>query len=94
MKKAILDLTDCRDGIDMHQRFKKDLEFPDFYGENWDAFWDSLMWESPVEYVEVRGEHTISKELVPMWGKAYEIFEEVKQKRRELGWEFDYVIVD
>nr|WP_257207653.1 barstar family protein [Bacillus cereus] len=22
--------------------FKEKLEFPDFYGENWDAFWDCI----------------------------------------------------
>ena len=78
----------------MHQRFKKDLEFPDFYGENWSAFWDSLMWDSPVEYVEVRGEGTVSRELVPMLEKMHEILERAKTLSKEIGWEFDYGIVD
>ena len=94
MKKAILDLTNCKSYMEMHRRFKKDLIFPDFYGENWDAFWDSLMYESPLNYVEVRGEHTVGEELAPMLEKLHEMLERVKQMRRKYGLEFDYVIVD
>ena len=94
MKKAILDLTDCRDGIDMHQRFKKDLEFPDFYGENWDAFWDSLMWDTEVDYIEVHGERSVAKELLPKLETFHELLQKAKDECTRIGWEFDYVIVD
>ena len=40
---AILDLTDCQYLGELHKRIKVALEFPDHYGENWDAFWD-LIW--------------------------------------------------
>ena len=31
------------DSIDhLHDTFKERLNFPDFYGKNWDAFWDSI----------------------------------------------------
>ena len=94
MEKAVLDLTGCDNHWDMHERFRKDLQFPEHYGKNWDAFWDSMMYDSPVEYIEIRGEHTVSEELRSMLEKLHEILQEVKQRQRGLGWEFDYVIVD
>ena len=39
---AILDLTDCQYLGELHKRIKVALEFPDHYGENWDAFWDCI----------------------------------------------------
>ena len=94
MEKAILDLTDCKYLLEMHERMKTALKFPNYYGRNWDAFWDSLIYESPADFVEIRGEGTVSKDLRPSLEKMHEILEEAKQKRAELGWEFDYKIVD
>lgn len=36
---ATLDLTGCKYWNEMHQRIKKALYFPEYYGENWSAFW-------------------------------------------------------
>ncbi len=94
MEKAVLDLTNCNNHWDMHERFRKDLQFPEHYGKNWDAFWDSMMYDSPVEYVEIRGEHTVADDLRSMVEKMHELLWEVKERRKKLGWEFDYVIVD
>ena len=94
MEKAILDLTDCKYLLEMHERIKTALQFPSYYGRNWDAFWDSLTYESPVDFVEICGEGTVSKELRPSLEKMHEILEGVKRKRAELGWKFDYKIVD
>ena len=94
MEKAILDLTDCKYLLEMHERIKTALQFPPYYGRNWDAFWDSLTYESSVDFVEIRGEDTVSENLRPSLEKMHEILAEVKQKRAELGWEFDYEIID
>ena len=94
MEKAILDLTDCKYLLEMHERIKTALQFPPYYGRNWDAFWDSLTYESSVDFVEIRGEDTGSENLRPSLEKMHEILAEVKQKRAELGWEFDYEIVE
>lgn len=94
MEKAILDLTDCKYLLEMHERIKTALQFPPYYGRNWDAFWDSLTYESSVDFVEIRGEDTVSENLRPSLEKMHEILAEVKQKRAELGWEFDYEIVE
>ena len=63
-KKIItLDLTGCRYLGEIHQRIKKAFDFPDFYGENWDAFWDLLQSECDADKVIVVGEDSVSKEL-------------------------------
>ena len=65
-KKIItLDLTGCKYLGEIHQRIKKAFDFPDFYGENWDAFWDLLRSECDADKVVIIGEETVSNELVP-----------------------------
>ena len=94
MEKAILDFTGCKYYSEFHKRIQEALQFPEYYGKNWSAFWDSLMWESPVEYVEIYGEHTLPDEWKPQIEKMHEIIEEVKTECRKRDWEFDYVIID
>jgi RNAse (barnase) inhibitor barstar len=38
----IIDLGGCETKEALHEIFKQKLEFPDFYGANWDAFWDCI----------------------------------------------------
>lgn len=38
----ILDFTNVKNYIEVHQIIKKAFDFPDYYGENWDAFWDCM----------------------------------------------------
>lgn len=35
-------ISDVRTSKQLHQILKKELGFPDFYGMNWDAFWDAV----------------------------------------------------
>ncbi|MDE5648797.1 MAG: barstar family protein [Oscillospiraceae bacterium] len=93
-RTAILDLTDCKYIMDFHERAKKTLRFPDFYGYNWSAFWDSLSMDSPIDFVTIKGAHTISKELQPALEQMLEIFERCKNRRKKLELSFDYVIED
>ncbi|OAB33532.1 barstar family protein [Paenibacillus glacialis] len=37
-----LDVGNIQDSKEFHSLLKKELEFPDFYGMNWDAFWDAI----------------------------------------------------
>ena len=41
-KIITLDLRGCRNLDDMHWRIKIAFDFPDYYGENWNAFWDLI----------------------------------------------------
>lgn len=38
----ILDFSNIEHYTDIHNIIKKELDFPDYYGCNWDAFWDCL----------------------------------------------------
>ncbi len=38
----IIDFININTKKELHLLLKKELLFPDFYGCNWDAFWDSI----------------------------------------------------
>lgn len=38
-----IDLTGIRTKAAIHQLFKEQLGFEDWYGPSWDAFWDSIV---------------------------------------------------
>ena len=94
MTRAVLDLSNCKYALEMHERFKNALEFPEYYGKNWDAFWGSLTCDSSVEYVEIYGESSVAEELQPMLEKLHEILEEAKEHCAKFGWQFDNKIID
>ena len=91
---AILDLTDCKYLGELHQRIKMALAFPEHYGENWDAFWDSLRLDSPVDYVKIIGEHTMPENLKQQLDKMHEILQKCKEDCARFGEPFDFEIVD
>jgi ribonuclease inhibitor len=37
-----IELTGVRNSRELHKRLMTALRFPDFYGQNWDAFWDAI----------------------------------------------------
>ena len=39
-KTIILDFCGCETVADIHSVLKEGLGFPEWYGKNWDAFWD------------------------------------------------------
>lgn len=95
MKKiVILDLTDCRFLGEIHSRIKKAFDFPDFYGENWDAFWDLLWSECDANKIVVIGEKTVSKELIPSVEMVNKILQELKEDRKKYGDELEIEIRD
>lgn len=94
MKKVILNLTGCKYPQEMHARFQKALLFPAHYGKNWDAFWDSIMNDTEVDFIEIHGESAVASELHEMLEKLHSILDEVKQTGLQQGWQFDYRIVD
>ena len=63
MKIITLDLTGCKGWDELHERIRKAFKFPDWYGKNWDAFWDLVSTECDADKVIVKGEKTLSTDL-------------------------------
>ena len=84
-KIVTLDLTGCKYLGEIHQRIKKAFNFPDFYGENWSAFWDLLWSECDANKVVVLGEEAVSEELKPSVDMINEILQELKEDRKKYG---------
>ena len=93
-KIVTLDLTDCRFLGEIQLRIKKAFDFPDFYGENWDAFWDLLWSECDANKIVVIGEKTVSKELIPSVEMVNKILQELKEDRKKYGDELEIEIRD
>ena len=93
-KKIItLDLTGCTSLGEWHQRIRKAFDFPEWYGENWDAFWDLLRSECDADKVEILGEHTLPKEFNWDVEKMHEILQRNKDNCKKHGWNFDFEII-
>ncbi|MBE6562616.1 MAG: hypothetical protein E7660_02645 [Ruminococcaceae bacterium] len=93
MKKAVLDLTGCKYWHELHKRIKKTLEFPDYYGENLDAFWDCINRDCDVDFLTVVGSSTVASELKPTVDSILGMLEENKQFWKDTECPFNYEIL-
>ena len=80
-KIVTLDLTGCKYLGEIHQRIKKAFDFPDFYGENWSAFWDLLRSECDSTLIIVLGIKTVPDEYRWHIAKMQEILQRLKKER-------------
>ena len=94
MKIIELDLTGCKYLAEIHERIRVAFHFPEWYGKNWSAFWDSLRFDSPVEYVKIVGEHTVAENLKKHLDKMHEILKRCKDECASNGVFFGYEIID
>lgn len=77
-KCVVLDLTDCRYLGELHQRIKVAFDFPDYYGENWDAFYDLICTDSKAERIIILGKNEMSKNLEGQFERMCKTIEEAK----------------
>ena len=85
-KKVItLDLTGCKNLGELHQRIRKDFDFPAFYGKNWNAFWDLLRSDCDADKVIVLGMATLPNEFEQEKEKIVEILQRLKKHRARYG---------
>ncbi|MBO5106576.1 MAG: barstar family protein [Clostridia bacterium] len=91
---VILDLTDVGNLEDLHNRIKKALDFPDYYGKNWNAFWDCLNRDCDVDFVKITGYRTISKSLLPHIEKMKELLNKNRSYWQNSNVPFDFEIVN
>ena len=93
-KIVTLDLTGCKYLGEMHQRIKKAFDFPDFYGENWSAFWDLLQSECDSNRIIVLGIKTMPEEYRWHIDKIKEILQRLKKERAAYGERIEIEISD
>lgn len=93
MKKATVNLTDCKYVMELHQRFQDALDFPDYYGKNLDAFWDCISFDCAVDFVTIVGSKTLPSDLKPTMEEIILLLEENKQEWANTDCPFDYEIV-
>ena len=62
--KYTIDFTNVNYYLEMHAIIWKSLDFPDYYGCNWSAFWDCLseMYGEPV-HIEIIGLDVIERKF-------------------------------
>ena len=66
-EKHTIDFTDVKNFLEMHFVIKEALDFPDYYGCNWDAFWDCI-----TDFIDSRG---LDLEIIGL-DKIYSEFKE------------------
>lgn len=93
MKIIELDLTGCKYLSEIHERIQAAFDFPEWYGKNWDAFWDMLWSECDANQVVIKGEDSLSKEFDKHLKKMHEILERNKKERLNSDDPFEYEIL-
>ena len=73
-----LDLNGCKTWQTLHQRVKDTFDFPDFYGQNWDAFYDLMRTEVDIDKLVVSGVYTMPAELQEDLQTMYMVLDHLK----------------
>ncbi len=94
LKKATIDLTDCKYLMELHERIKDGLKLQDGYGRNWDAFWDDINRNIEFNFITIKGSKTVADELKGSVEIMHELLEDNKQYWAHCSSPFDYEFVD
>ena len=87
METIVIDFSECKYPLDLHNEIREKLEFPEWYGNNLDALWDMLTGfiETPVTITVIFKPETKSAEnLRESVLKIIETFKEVSEEDEEI----------
>ena len=78
----ILDLSVCKNWIDLHIMLKQKFGFPEYYGNNWSAFWDCIdgLFDGEEVTVEIHGYNSLESKLKKEVEIMLEMLEEQQNK--------------
>ena len=93
MKVVEIDLTGCKSLRELHARIRVALDFPEWYGANWSAFWDVISRECDADKLIIKGEDTLSSSFDDHLKIMHELLEENKKLWADSDCPFDYEIV-
>ena len=94
MEIVTLDLTDCKYMGALHQRIKEAFQVPDYYGENWDAFYDLMCTDSKAEKVIIRGLTDAPKTIQQAIEEMVDTLQDVQAHHKRFGKVLSYEIED
>ncbi len=87
MKSIVIDFSECKYPLDLHNELSEKLELPEWYGNNLDALWDMLTGfiETPVTITVIFKPETKSAEnLNESVLKIIETFKEASEEDEEI----------
>jgi len=97
MKIIELNLTGCKYLSEIHERIRIAFDFPEWYGANWDAFWDLLRSECDSDKLIIKGTNTLTKEFdehIAIFKETLDEYIEFRNKCTKYGLKaFDYEII-
>ena len=91
-KCVVLDLTGCNYWGELHQRIKEAFDFPDYYGENWDAFYDLLCMDSQAERIIITGKSEMSSRLENQFERMCATLDDAQKHLASFGIPLTYEI--
>ncbi len=87
MKIIVIDFSECKYPLDLHNEIREKLELPEWYGNNLDALWDMLTGfiETPITItVTFKPETQAAENLRESVLKIIEIFKEASEEDEEI----------
>ncbi len=93
MKQVIIDFSNCRYPMDLHNEIRTKLELPDWYGNNLNALWDALtgIIETPIDITvifkpETKGAENLKESVL----KIIEVFEDAAEDDEEIVFSYEF----
>ena len=94
METVILDVSNCKYVGELHQKIKDVFSFPDYYGENWDAFYDMMCMESRAEKIIICGIADANKVIKTAVEEMTDTLQIVQAHHKKYNKAFSYEMED